>query len=109
GFGVVWLAERRVPYEQKVALKLINPGMDSSSVLGRFEQERQALAIMNHPNVAKVLDGGVTEQGRPYFDMEYVKGEPLSATAMRASSTCAHGWSSSSRSAMPCSTRTPRA
>ncbi|MEY4534254.1 MAG: Serine/threonine-protein kinase PknB, partial [Planctomycetota bacterium] len=78
GFGVVWLAERRVPYEQKVALKLINPGMDSSSVLGRFEQERQALAIMNHPNVAKVLDGGVTEQGRPYFAMEYVKGEPLS-------------------------------
>ncbi|NDD61842.1 MAG: serine/threonine protein kinase, partial [Actinobacteria bacterium] len=60
GFGVVWLAERRVPYEQKVALKLINPGMDSSSVLGRFEQERQALAIMNHPHVAKVLDGGIT-------------------------------------------------
>ncbi len=77
GFGVVWLAERKVPYEQQVALKLINPGMDSSSVLGRFEQERQALAIMNHPNVAKVIDGGVTEQGRPYFAMEFVKGEPL--------------------------------
>ena len=77
GFGVVWLAERKVPYEQKVALKLINPGMDSSTVLGRFEQERQALAIMNHPNVAKVLDGGVTELGRPYFAMEYVKGEPM--------------------------------
>jgi len=77
GFGVVWLAERKVPYEQKVALKLINPGMDSSSVLGRFEQERQALAIMNHPNVAKVLDGGVTDMGRPYFAMEYVKGEPM--------------------------------
>jgi len=77
GFGVVWLAERKVPYEQKVALKLINPGMDSKSVLGRFEQERQALAIMNHPNVAKVLDGGVTELGRPYFAMEFVKGEPI--------------------------------
>ncbi|MBM4051925.1 MAG: hypothetical protein FJ270_04165 [Planctomycetes bacterium] len=77
GFGVVWLAERKVPYEQKVALKLINPGMDSSTVLGRFEQERQALAIMNHPNVAKVLDGGVTDMGRPYFAMEYVKGEPM--------------------------------
>jgi formylglycine-generating enzyme required for sulfatase activity len=60
-----------------VALKLIKPGMDSRSVIARFEQERQALAVMNHPHIAKVLDGGLTPQGRPYFAMEYVKGEPV--------------------------------
>jgi WD40 repeat protein/serine/threonine protein kinase len=77
GFGEVWLAERRQPFVQRVALKLIKPGMDSKSVIARFEQERQALAVMNHPNIAKVLDGGLTPQGRPYFAMEYVKGEPI--------------------------------
>ncbi len=79
GFGTVWLAERREPYVQRVALKLIKPGMDSKAVVGRFEQERQALAVMDHPNVAKVLDGGLTPTGRPYFAMEYVKGEPINA------------------------------
>jgi serine/threonine protein kinase len=78
GFGTVWLAERSEPFVQKVALKLIKAGMDSESVLARFEQERQALAIMNHPHVAKVLDGGITPAGRPYFAMEFVPGEPLS-------------------------------
>ena len=77
GFGEVWLAERRQPFVQRVALKLIKPGMDSRSVVARFEQERQALAVMNHPNIAKVLDGGLTPKGRPYFAMEYVKGEPI--------------------------------
>jgi serine/threonine protein kinase/formylglycine-generating enzyme required for sulfatase activity len=77
GFGEVWLAERREPFVQRVALKLIKPGMDSKSVIARFEQERQALAVMNHPHIAKVLDGGLTPQGRPYFAMEYVKGEPI--------------------------------
>jgi serine/threonine protein kinase len=77
GFGTVWLAERREPYVQRVALKIINPGMDSRVVIARFEQERQALAVMDHPNVAKVLDGGLTTLGRPYFVMEYVKGEPI--------------------------------
>jgi serine/threonine protein kinase/formylglycine-generating enzyme required for sulfatase activity len=77
GFGEVWLAERREPFVQRVALKLIKPGMDSRSVIARFEQERQALAVMNHPHIAKVLDGGLTPQGRPYFAMEYVKGEPI--------------------------------
>jgi serine/threonine protein kinase/formylglycine-generating enzyme required for sulfatase activity len=77
GFGEVWLAERREPFVQRVALKLIKPGMDSRSVIARFEQERQALAVMNHPHIAKVLDGGLTPQGRPYFAMEYVKGEPV--------------------------------
>ncbi|MFM7806626.1 MAG: serine/threonine-protein kinase, partial [Planctomycetota bacterium] len=77
GFGTVWLAERRQPFVQQVALKIVKLGMDSKSVVARFEQERQALAVMNHPNVAKVLDGGLTPTGRPYFAMEYVKGEPI--------------------------------
>jgi eukaryotic-like serine/threonine-protein kinase len=79
GFGSVWLAERRQPFRQQVALKLVKPGMDSKAVLGRFQQERQALALMDHPHVARVLDGGVTPRGRPYFAMEYVRGEPINA------------------------------
>ena len=77
GFGTVWVAERREPFVQRVALKVIKPGMDSRSVVARFEQERQALAVMNHPNIAKVIDGGLTPAGRPYFAMELVKGEPI--------------------------------
>ncbi|MFO0836094.1 MAG: serine/threonine-protein kinase [Phycisphaerales bacterium] len=77
GFGTVWLAERREPMVQRVALKIIKPGMDSRAVIARFEQERQALAVMDHPNVAKVFDGGLTPTGRPYFVMELVKGEPI--------------------------------
>lgn len=77
GFGVVWLAERRDSIVQRVALKVIKPGMDTRSVISRFEQERQALAVMNHPNVAKVFDAGATATGRPYFVMEYVPGEPI--------------------------------
>ena len=77
GFGVVWRAERREPYVQQVAIKLLRPGMDSESVLARFEQERQSLAMMDHPNIAKVIDGGLTETGRNYFVMELVKGEPI--------------------------------
>jgi serine/threonine protein kinase len=84
GFGVVYLAERRSPMVQRVALKVIKPGMDTRSVLARFEQERQALAVMDHPNVAKVLDGGVSFTGRPYFVMELVRGEPITAFADRA-------------------------
>lgn len=77
GLGTVWMAERRTPFVQRVALKVIRPGMDSKQVIARFEQERQMLAIMNHPNIARVLDGGVTPRGRPYFAMEYVQGEPI--------------------------------
>ncbi|MFO0963191.1 MAG: serine/threonine-protein kinase [Phycisphaerales bacterium] len=77
-FGIVWLAERREPFVQRVAVKIIKPGMDSRSVLARFEQERQTLAVMDHPNIARVLDGGMTPQGRPYFVMELVKGDPIS-------------------------------
>jgi eukaryotic-like serine/threonine-protein kinase len=77
GMGTVWMVEQTVPVRRKVALKLIKAGMDSRTVLARFEAERQALAVMDHPNIAKVLDGGLTDSGRPYFVMEYVKGIPI--------------------------------
>lgn len=79
GFGIVWLAERREPFVQRVALKIIRAGMDTESVIARFEQERQALAVMDHPNVAKVHDSGTTSSGRPYFVMEHVAGEPITS------------------------------
>jgi serine/threonine protein kinase/tetratricopeptide (TPR) repeat protein len=77
GMGTVWVAQQTEPIRRRVALKLIKPGMDSRQVLSRFEAERQALALMDHPNIARVLDGGVTDQGRPFFVMEYVKGVPI--------------------------------
>jgi tetratricopeptide (TPR) repeat protein len=77
GMGTVWVAEQVQPVRRKVAVKLIKAGMDSKTVLSRFEAERQALALMDHPNIAKVLDGGTTESGRPFFVMEYVKGVPF--------------------------------
>ncbi len=81
GFGIVWLAERRQPFVQRVALKIIKPGMDSKAVVARFEQERQSLAVMAHPGIARVLDGGLTQRGRPYFVMEYVPGERITQFA----------------------------
>jgi WD40 repeat protein/tRNA A-37 threonylcarbamoyl transferase component Bud32 len=77
GMGEVWVAKQTEPVKRRVALKLIKPGMDSKSVLARFEQERQALALMDHPNIAKVLDGGITDDRRPFFVMELVNGLPL--------------------------------
>lgn len=77
GMGTVWLAEQIEPVRRRVALKLIKAGMDTKTVLARFDAERQALAVMDHPNIAKVFDGGTTESGRPYFVMEYVKGMPI--------------------------------
>ncbi len=74
GFGLVFVAEQEQPVRRKVALKIIKPGMDTREVIARFEAERQSLALMDHPNIAKVLDAGTTEQGRPYFVMELVKG-----------------------------------
>jgi eukaryotic-like serine/threonine-protein kinase len=74
GMGVVFMAEQETPVRRKVAIKIIKPGMDSSHVIARFEAERQALALMDHPNIARVLDAGTTETGRPYFVMELVKG-----------------------------------
>jgi len=77
GFGSVWMAEQTEPVRRKVALKIIKRGMDSCQVIARFEAERQALAMMDHPNIAKVLDAGTTDTGRPYFVMELVKGIPV--------------------------------
>jgi serine/threonine protein kinase/tetratricopeptide (TPR) repeat protein len=74
GMGAVWMAEQREPVQRKVALKIIKGGMDTRQVVARFEAERQALALMDHPHIAKVLDGGATACGRPYFIMELVKG-----------------------------------
>lgn len=76
-FGEVWLAEEENPVRPKVAVKIIKPGMDTREVLARFEAERRALAIMDHPGVARVTDAGATERGRPYFVMEYVPGVPV--------------------------------
>ena len=77
GFGVVYMAEQEQPVRRKVALKIIKPGMDTKSVIARFVAERQALALMDHPNIAKVFDAGATETGRPYFVMELVRGMKL--------------------------------
>lgn len=77
GFGVVYMAAQREPIRRRVALKIIKLGMDTKQVVARFEAERQALAMMDHPNIAKVLDGGETEHGRPYFVMELVRGIPV--------------------------------
>jgi serine/threonine protein kinase len=75
--GTVWVAEQTQPVRRKVALKLIKAGTDSRQVLARFEAERRALAVMGHPNIAKVLDGGLTDAGRPFFVTKYVKGVPI--------------------------------
>jgi serine/threonine protein kinase/tetratricopeptide (TPR) repeat protein len=77
GMGVVYLAEQIAPVKRKVAVKIIKLGMDTKQVMARFEAERQALAMMDHPSIAKVYDAGATETGRPYFVMEYVKGVPI--------------------------------
>jgi len=77
GMGIVYLAEQQEPIRRKVALKVIKPGMDSKRVMARFEAERQALALLDHPNIAHVHDAGKTESGRPYFVMEHVKGLPI--------------------------------
>lgn len=79
GFGVVFMAEQKVPVRRKVALKVIKPGMDSRAVVARFEAERQALAMMDHPNIARILDGGTTDQGTPYFAMDLVRGKAITA------------------------------
>jgi len=77
GMAVVYVAEQKQPIHRRVALKLIKLGMDTKQVIARFEAERQALALMDHPNIAKVLDAGATDTGRPYFVMELVQGLPI--------------------------------
>jgi len=77
GFGVVFMAEQTEPVQRKVALKVIKAGMDTREIIARFEAERQALALMDHQNIARVHDGGATASGRPYFVMELVRGVPI--------------------------------
>ncbi|MCL4220866.1 MAG: serine/threonine-protein kinase [Phycisphaerales bacterium] len=83
GFGRVFLAEQTEPVTRLVALKLLKAGMDSRKIVARFEAERQALAVMDHPGVARVFDGGQAPNGRPYFVMEYVRGEPITTYCQR--------------------------
>ena len=77
GMGTVFLAEQSEPVQRQVAIKIVKPGLDTKEVIARFESERQALAMMDHPNIARVLDAGATERGRPYFVMELVHGVPI--------------------------------
>jgi eukaryotic-like serine/threonine-protein kinase len=77
GMGTVYLAEQRVPIRRHVALKVVKLGMDTSQVLARFAHERQALAMMDHPNIAHIFNAGATPKGRPYFVMEYIEGIPI--------------------------------
>src|SRR5262245_26167009 len=79
GMGSVWMSEQKEPIHRRVAVKVIKAGMDSKQVIARFEAERQALALMDHPNIARVLDAGTTGAGRPYFVMELVKGTPITS------------------------------
>src|ERR1700752_381814 len=85
GFGVVYMAEQPKPVQRVVALKIIKPGMDSRQVIARFEAERQALALMDHPNIARVMDAGATKTSRPYFVMELVNGVPITSYCDRKS------------------------
>ena len=109
GMGEVWLAEQTHPVRRQVALKVIKAGMDTAQVVARFEAERQALALMDHPAIATVYDGGSTPKGRPYFAMEYVKGEPITDLLRPAAADDRRpGSSCSCRSARACSTPTRR-
>jgi serine/threonine protein kinase len=108
GMGIVWVAEQTEPVKRRVALKVIKPGMDSARVLHRFEAERQALALMDHPNIARVLDAASTPSGLPYFVMELVKGVPITTYCDELHLTCASGWNYLSLSARPSSTPTRR-
>jgi serine/threonine protein kinase len=83
GFGDVYLAQQTEPIRRRVALKVLKPGMDTKAVLARFDAERQALAMMDHPNIAKIFDAGQTKHGYPYFVMEFVEGEPITDYADR--------------------------
>ena len=105
GMGTVFMAQQTRPVTRRVALKIIKPGMDSKAVIARFEAERQALAMMDHPNIAKVLDAGTTESGRPYFVMELVKGVPITEYCDKQSDCrCAKDFRCSWMSAKPSST-----
>ena len=104
GMGEVWMAEQREPVRRLVAFKIIRTGRDTRQTLVRFEAERQALAMMDHPNIAKVLDGGTTEAGQPYFVMELVKGIPISKYCDQEQLTPHQRLELLIRYARPCST-----
>ena len=106
--GQVWLAEQTWPVRRQVALKLIKAGMYDETVVQRFQSERQSLAIMDHPAIAKVFDAGTTPQGQPYFVMEYVPGLPITEYCDQKKLKIAIGSNCSSRPAKACSTRTRR-
>jgi eukaryotic-like serine/threonine-protein kinase len=108
GFGVVYVAEQREPMKRRVALKIIKLGMDTKQVIARFEAERQALALMEHPNIAKVLDAGATETGRPYFVMELVRGMRITDYCDENNLLTGQRLDLSCRSATPSSTPTRR-
>ena len=109
GMGEVYMASQTEPVKREVALKLIKAGMDSKAVLARFDAERQALALMDHPNIAKVLDGGTHRDGRPFFVMELVKGVPITEYCDERKLTVdGSGWNCSCRCARRCSTPTRR-
>jgi hypothetical protein len=107
--GSVWMAEQEEPVRRRVALKVIKLGMDTKQVIARFEAERQALALMDHPNIAKVLDAGATDTGRPFFVMELVRGVPITEYCDQNNLSTRSGSNCSSPSARPSSTRTRRA
>ena len=109
GCGVVYVAEQTEPVRRRVALKVIKLGMDTKAVVARFEAERQALAMMDHPNIAKVLDAGTTEQGRPFFVMELVRGIRITEYCDQNKLSTKERLDCSSRFARPSSTRTRRA
>jgi serine/threonine protein kinase len=102
GMGTVWMAEQTDPIQRRVAVKVVKEGMDSRQVLARFEAERQALALMEHPNIARVLDAGQTNSGRPYFVMELVKGRCSPMSARRCSTPIRKGSSTATSSHRTC-------
>jgi serine/threonine protein kinase len=109
GFGLVFMAEQQQPVRRTVALKILKPGMDTRQVIARFEAERQALALMDHPNIAKVLDAGETASGRPHFVMELVKGVPITDYCDQNRLTTRERLELFVPSVKPCSTPTTRA
>jgi serine/threonine protein kinase len=92
GFGIVYMAEQHRPIRRKVALKIIKPGMDTAAVVARFEAERQALALMDHPNIAHVLDGGTTDSGLPFLLWNLSRVCPSQNTATRSASRRVNGY-----------------
>jgi len=109
GFGVVYMADQEEPVKRRVALKIIKAGMDTRQVIARFEAERQALAMLDHANIARVLDGGQTDQGRPYFAWNWSRAFRLRPIVNRNGCQSQPASSSLSRCAVPYSTLTARA